>query len=151
MLCHLQSISCALIVIFQGIKESLLETTEPSAISYLYVKYCKSLFCLTYNFYQRVQLNDQKYPFHSLCVILCWHSGTACRQRTMRLLLNTHLLWSVFRWNMNGEQAMEVSHSAHESLFVMIEQLQMPHSCTPGCENILAVTASWLICVCGFC
>jgi len=21
----------------------------------------------------------------------------------------------------------------------------------PGCESILAVTASWLICVCGFC
>jgi hypothetical protein len=25
------------------------------------------------------------------------------------------------------------------------------HNCMPGCENILAVTASWLICVCGFC
>jgi len=28
----------------------------------------------------------------------------------------------------------------------MIEQLQMP-----GCEIILAVTASWLNCACGFC
>jgi hypothetical protein len=25
------------------------------------------------------------------------------------------------------------------------------HSCMPGCESILAVTASWLISVCGFC
>ena len=25
------------------------------------------------------------------------------------------------------------------------------HNFMPGCENILAVTASWLICVCGFC
>jgi hypothetical protein len=25
------------------------------------------------------------------------------------------------------------------------------HSCMPGCETILAVTASWLISVCGFC
>ena len=25
------------------------------------------------------------------------------------------------------------------------------HSCMPGCESVLAVTASWLIIVCGFC
>jgi len=29
---------------------------------------------------------------------------------------------------MNVEQAREVFHAAHESLFAMIEQLQMPHT-----------------------
>jgi hypothetical protein len=51
---------------------------------------------------------------------------------------------------MNVEQAKEVSHAAYESLFSVIEQLQMPHtqSCMPGCESIFAVTGSWLISVC---
>jgi hypothetical protein len=50
---------------------------------------------------------------------------------------------------MNVEQVREVFHAAHEILFAMIEQLQL--TLTPGCESILAVTASWLLCVCGFC
>jgi len=29
---------------------------------------------------------------------------------------------------MNVEQAREICHAAHESLFVMIEQLQIPHT-----------------------
>jgi hypothetical protein len=29
---------------------------------------------------------------------------------------------------MNVEQAREVSHAAHDSLFAMIEQIQMPHT-----------------------
>jgi hypothetical protein len=31
----------------------------------------------------------------------------------------------MFRWHMNVEQSRKVSHAAHESLFAMIEQLQM--------------------------
>ena len=40
---------------------------------------------------------------------------------------------------MNVKQAREVFHAAHERLFAITEQLQMPHSCMPGCESILAV------------
>jgi hypothetical protein len=35
---------------------------------------------------------------------------------------------------MNVEQGLEVSHAAHDSLFAMIEQLQMPH--TPECQAV---------------
>jgi hypothetical protein len=35
---------------------------------------------------------------------------------------------------MNVEQAREVSHAAHDSLFAMIEQLQMPH--TTVCQAV---------------
>jgi len=35
----LQSVSSGLIVGFQGVKESHLETTEPSAVLFLHVKY----------------------------------------------------------------------------------------------------------------
>jgi len=35
---------------------------------------------------------------------------------------------------MNVEQAREVFHAAHESLFAMIEQLQMPH--TTVCQAV---------------
>jgi len=37
------------------------------------------------------------------------------------------LVWFVFRWILNVEQAKEVFHAAHENLFAMTEQLQMPH------------------------
>ena len=60
-------------------------------------------------------------------------------------------MWSVFRRDINVEQAREVFHATLESLFAMTEYLQMPHNCMPGCESILAVTASWLISVCVFC
>jgi len=52
---------------------------------------------------------------------------------------------------MNVEQAREVSHTANESVFAMIEHLDATHNCMPSCESILAVTASRLIFVCGFC
>jgi hypothetical protein len=35
---------------------------------------------------------------------------------------------------MNVEQAKEVFHAAHESLFAMIEQLQLPH--TTVCQAV---------------
>jgi hypothetical protein len=38
------------------------------------------------------------------------------------------ILGSMFRWDMNVEKAREVFHAAHESLFAMIEQLQLPHT-----------------------
>jgi len=122
----------------------------------------KCVFCFTYIFYQRVQLNLQKSLFLSLCIILWWHCWTTCRQRAIRLLLNTDTfagwvtgslyhnvtgifgksqLWSVFRWDLNAEQAREVFHAAYENLLAM----NATHNCMPGCENILAVTASWLI------
>jgi len=61
------------------------------------------------------------------------------------------LVWSVFWWDLNVEQVKEVFHAAHENLFAMTEQLQMPHNCMSGCESILAVRGTWLISVCGFC
>jgi hypothetical protein len=39
-----------------------------------------------------------------------------------------HCIWSVFRWDLNVEQAREVFHAACEILFAMIEKLQMPHT-----------------------
>jgi hypothetical protein len=35
-------------------------------------------------------------------------------------------------------------HAAHDSLFTVIEQPQMPHRTMPFCESILAVSSSWL-------
>jgi hypothetical protein len=51
---------------------------------------------------------------------------------------------------MNDEQARVVFHAAPESLFAVIEHLQMPHThnCMPVRDTILAVTASWFISVC---
>jgi len=44
---------------------------------------------------------------------------------------------------MNVEQAREMFHSAHESLFAMIDRLQMPHTTVcRAVKIILAVTAS---------
>ena len=47
-------------------------------------------------------------------------------------------MWSVFGWNMNVEQAREVSHAAHGSLFATTEQLQMPH--TAVCQSLMQPT-----------
>ena len=54
----------------------------------------------------------------------------------------------MFRGDLNVEQAREVFHGAHESLFTMIDQLHMGHICMQECEDILTVTARWLIFVC---
>jgi hypothetical protein len=40
----------------------------------------------------------------------------------------------MFRGDMNVEQAKEVFNPAHEILFAMIDQLQMPH--TTVCQNV---------------
>jgi hypothetical protein len=122
MLCHLQSVSSGLIVGFQVIRE---------------------------------------YHFLILSIIvrpLCW---IACRHWVMSpavKLLNIVWLglwqsqvWPVFRWNLNIEQAKEVLHAAHESMFATdATAIDATLNCMPGCESILAVTASWLIYVCGF-
>jgi hypothetical protein len=39
--------------------------------------------------------------------------------------------------DVNDEQVREAFHASHDSVFAMIEQLQMP-----GCDSILAVTSS---------
>jgi hypothetical protein len=50
---------------------------------------------------------------------------------------------------MNDEQAREVFHATHESLFGVTEHLQVPHTTVARqFDSILAVTASWFICVC---
>jgi hypothetical protein len=66
------------------------------------------------------------------------------------LLGHSHV-WSVFRRDLNVEQAKWVFHVAQESLFAMIDQLRIPHNCMPECEDILAVTASLLMSVFWFC
>jgi hypothetical protein len=52
---------------------------------------------------------------------------------------------------MSVEQAREFFHAAYEILFALIEQLQLPHTTVcQAVKSILAVTAGWLISVCGF-
>ena len=48
---------------------------------------------------------------------------------------------------MNVKQAREVYHAAHERLFAMIEQLQIPHTAVCQAVKVSAVTARWLISV----
>jgi hypothetical protein len=51
----------------------------------------------------------------------------------------------------NVEQASEIFHAAHEILFAMIEKLQTPHiTVCRAVKSVLAVTAGWLIFLCGF-
>ena len=48
---------------------------------------------------------------------------------------------------MNVEQAREVSRAAHESLFAMIEQLQMPHTAVCQALKVSEQQAGWSLCV----
>jgi len=144
MLCHLQSISSGLMVGLQGIRESHPETTEPSAVLYRHVKYCRTSLLSYLHFSKRVLHSYLKYHFHSLCIIVRPHCWIACAHWAIspagKLLHIVWLglwqsqVWSVFRWDLNVEQAKEVFNAAHDSLFAMIEQVEMPH--TTVCQAV---------------
>ena len=58
----------------------------------------------------------------------------------------------MFRWDMNVEQARKVPHAAHDSLFAITEQLQLPHTAVCWAVKLdYQLSASWLISLCGFC
>ena len=79
-----------------------------------------------------------------------WFTVPYCKWNVFLISGKPHA-WSVFRWDLNVEQAKEVFHAAHECQFALIEQWtasDATYICTLGCDTLMAVTASLVdICV----
>ena len=70
---------------------------------------------------------------------ICWLGDTFtvpyCNWNIF-LISDESKLWSMFWWDLEVEQAKEVFHAAHDSLFAMIEQLEMPHTSVCQAVNV---------------
>ena len=146
MLCHLQLISSGFTV-FKQFQNVTLKLQRPVQYHPLVSNIAKHRCCQL----QFLSASIAQ-PSQTLLTVLQPHCLTACRQTAMSAVAkHRHIcwlgdqftahycnwnifliwqitVWSVFRWNMNVEQTREVPHAAHDSMFAITEQLQLPHT-----------------------